>query len=99
MKHGIVKILVFSSAALAGCATTTARDTSASATENQRVVSVQCSPTDTNVDTPCVEEARQACASEARLKEVMSRNVIPATQGVNQSTMPLTRYVARYACQ
>lgn len=95
----IVKILVVSCAALAGCAAASGENTATGATENQRFVSVQCTSTDTNVDTPCFEEARQACASEARLKAVTSRNVIPATQGVNQAAMPLTRYVARYTCQ
>lgn len=95
----VIRILVFSGAALAGCASVSGGNTSTSTTENQRVVSVQCTSTDTNVDIPCVEEARQACTSEARLKDVTSRTVTPATQGVNQAAMPLTRYVARYTCQ
>lgn len=94
-----IHILVISCAALVGCASAPSANTSTNPAGNQRIVSVQCTSTDTHVDTPCVEEARQACASEPHLKDVTSRSVIPATQGVAQTAMPLTRYVARYTCQ
>jgi PBP1b-binding outer membrane lipoprotein LpoB len=95
----VIKILVVSCAALAGCASAPAGNTSTNQAGNQHIVSVQCTSTDTNVDTPCVEEARQTCTSEPHLKDVTSRSVIPATQGVAQAAMPLTRYVVRYTCQ
>jgi hypothetical protein len=95
----LVGVLVIASVALSGCASGPSSDTSASAADQHRVVTVQCTATGTNVDTPCVEEARQTCASEARLKDVPSKTVIPTTQGVDQASMSLTQYVARYACQ
>jgi hypothetical protein len=62
-------------------------------------VTAQCTVTSTSDETPCIQQARQACHSEnVRLQQIMSRNVIPATQGVDQTPMPITQYVVTYVC-
>ncbi|HEY9133725.1 MAG TPA: hypothetical protein VIM98_18380 [Dyella sp.] len=61
-------------------------------------VNVQCSENGTT-DTPCIQEARHICRGDARFHEVRSRNVIPITQGVEQTAAPpIVQYDVSYAC-
>jgi hypothetical protein len=62
-------------------------------------VTVQCTVTGTSAATPCIQEARQACHSDhARMRQIVSKNVVPTTQGVDQTPMPITQYTTAYAC-
>lgn len=60
-------------------------------------VTVQCTLTNT-ADTPCVQEARRACAGAAKLKQIVSHTAMPVTEGVDQHVDALVRYVAIYRC-
>jgi hypothetical protein len=67
--------------------------------DQARTVTVQCTVTGTSSDAPCQNEARRACDAEhVRLREIVSRNVVPATQGVDQTSMPITEYAVSYLC-
>jgi hypothetical protein len=62
-------------------------------------VTVQCTVTGTSDSTPCIQEARQTCHTDGpRLQRILSKNVIPTTQGADQTPMPITQYTASYAC-
>lgn len=73
--------------------------TAPNALASSSTVTVQCTVTDTAAATPCIQEARQACHSDhARMQQIVSKNVAPTTQGVDQTPMPITQYTTAYAC-
>lgn len=85
-------------ASLSGCASTM-HSNEPKDLASDHTVTAQCTVTNTSDGTPCIQEARQACQSEnVRLQQIMSRNVIPATQGVDQTPMPIAQYVVAYVC-
>ena len=46
-----------------------------------------------------LREARQTCYSDhTRMQQILSKNVIPATQGADQTPTPITQYTTSYAC-
>ena len=83
---------------LAGCASDAAVHQSNASMPGQ-TVAVQCTVTDSSNDTPCIQQARQACNSDTvHLERITSRAVIPATQGVGQAPMPIVQYAVNYGC-
>lgn len=85
-------------ALLSGCASDM-HSAAPSAPTSNSTVTVQCTVTGTSEPTPCIQEARQVCHSDhARMQQIVSENVIPATQGVDQTPMPITQYTTSYAC-
>lgn len=81
---------------LSGC--TSAPATKPSTPDAQaHQVTVQCTVTGTT-DAPCIQEARRACAGNAKLNEIVSHTVMPVTTGVDQHADSLARYVAVYSC-
>jgi len=65
-----------------------------------QLITVQCTVTNALNGTPCLNEARHTCRSEdVRLRQIVAKNVIPATQGVDQTAMPITQYVTAYTCR
>jgi len=60
-------------------------------------VTVQCTLTNAT-DAPCVQEARRDCAGEAKLKQIVSHTAMPVTEGADQHTGSLVRYVTIYSC-
>jgi hypothetical protein len=94
-KWACVPIIV---ALVSGCASNM-HSTEPNAMDSNHMVTVQCTITGTSDPSPCIQEARQICHSDhARLQQIMSRNIIPATQGVDQTPMPITQYVTTYVC-
>lgn len=91
-------LLVAIATLLAACATSS-HTSEPRTVSSGRAVTVQCTVTDTSTATPCQNEARRACNSDrVRFQQVASKNTIPATQGVDQTPMPITDYAVSYTC-